>query len=127
MVISDIQIRLADACDTNDRILAYVTVAFDSQFVVHDIKIINSQYGPFIAMPSRRIALPCPQCGVKNGNRNNYCCNCGNSMPTSPPRERMKDNFMDIAHPISSYFRSFLQSAILDAYHLELANPKVPT
>lgn len=35
---------------------AVVSVTFDEQFVVHDIKIINGQNGLFIAMPSRKIA-----------------------------------------------------------------------
>jgi len=33
---------------------AIVSVTFDDQFVVHDIKIIEGQNGLFIAMPSRK-------------------------------------------------------------------------
>ena len=33
---------------------AVVSVTFDNQFVVHDIKVIDGQNGTFIAMPSRR-------------------------------------------------------------------------
>ena len=33
---------------------AVVSVTFDNEFVVHDIKIIESQNGLFIAMPSRK-------------------------------------------------------------------------
>ena len=33
---------------------AVVSVTFDNAFVVHDIKIIESQNGLFIAMPSRK-------------------------------------------------------------------------
>lgn len=35
---------------------AIVSVTFDDEFVVHDIKIIEGQNGLFIAMPSRRMA-----------------------------------------------------------------------
>lgn len=35
---------------------AVVSVTFDDQFVVHDIKIIEGQNGLFIAMPSRKMA-----------------------------------------------------------------------
>jgi stage V sporulation protein G len=33
---------------------AVVSVTFDNEFVVHDIKVIESQNGLFIAMPSRK-------------------------------------------------------------------------
>ena len=33
---------------------AVVSVTFDNEFVVHDIKVIESQNGMFIAMPSRK-------------------------------------------------------------------------
>jgi len=35
---------------------AYVTVTFDNQFVVHNIKVIEGRDGDFIAMPSRQLA-----------------------------------------------------------------------
>ena len=34
---------------------ATVSVTFDDEFVVHDIKIIDGQNGLFIAMPSRKM------------------------------------------------------------------------
>jgi len=34
---------------------AIVSVTFDNEFVVHDIKIIDGQNGLFIAMPSRKM------------------------------------------------------------------------
>ncbi|MBO8469060.1 MAG: septation regulator SpoVG [Spirochaetes bacterium] len=50
MEITDIRVRKIDG---NDKLKAYVTVAFDNEFAVHNIKIIESQNGLFIAMPSR--------------------------------------------------------------------------
>ena len=35
---------------------AIVSVTFDDEFVVHDIKIIEGQNGLFIAMPSRKMS-----------------------------------------------------------------------
>lgn len=35
---------------------AIVSVTFNDQFVVHDIKIIDGQNGLFVAMPSRKMA-----------------------------------------------------------------------
>ena len=34
---------------------AIVSITFDEEFVVHDIKIIDGQNGLFIAMPSRKV------------------------------------------------------------------------
>ena len=37
-----------------DRLKAYASVIFDECFVVHDLKIINTENKIFVAMPSRR-------------------------------------------------------------------------
>ncbi len=51
MEITDIRIR---KIDTEGKMKAVVSVTFDNEFVVHDIKIIESQNGLFMAMPSRK-------------------------------------------------------------------------
>lgn len=51
MEITDIRIRKVDA---EGKMRAVVSVTFDNEFVIHDIKIIESQSGMFIAMPSRK-------------------------------------------------------------------------
>ena len=52
MEITDIRIRKVDA---DSKMKAVVSVTFDDEFVVHDIKIIEGQNGLFIAMPSRKM------------------------------------------------------------------------
>ena len=52
MKITDIRIRKVDA---DSKMKAVVSVTFDDEFVVHDIKIIEGQNGLFIAMPSRKM------------------------------------------------------------------------
>ena len=51
MEITDIRLR---RIDTEGKMKAVVSVTFDNEFVVHDIKVIESQNGLFIAMPSRK-------------------------------------------------------------------------
>lgn len=52
MDITDVRIRKV----TDDgKMKAVVSVTFDEEFVVHDIKIIEGQNGLFIAMPSRKM------------------------------------------------------------------------
>ncbi len=51
MEISDIRIRRVQG---KERLKAYASVAFDNEFVVHNIKVIETPEGSlFIAMPSR--------------------------------------------------------------------------
>ena len=52
MKISDVRIRLVSK-ETN-KLKAVASITFDECFVIHDIKIIDSADGPFIAMPSRK-------------------------------------------------------------------------
>lgn len=51
MNITDIRIRKVHV---EGKLKATVSVTFDDEFVVHDMKIIEGQNGIFIAMPSRR-------------------------------------------------------------------------
>ena len=52
MKISDVRIRLVNK-DSN-KLKAVASITIDDCFVVHDIKIIDSADGEFIAMPSRK-------------------------------------------------------------------------
>lgn len=52
MKISDVRIRLVNK-DSN-KLKAVASITIDDCFVVHDIKIIESADGEFIAMPSRK-------------------------------------------------------------------------
>jgi len=51
MVATDVRIRKISG---EGKLRAVVSVTFDSEFVVHDIKIIEGLTGLFIAMPSRK-------------------------------------------------------------------------
>ena len=51
MIITDVRVR---KIATEGKMKAIVSVTFDNEFVVHDIKIIEGQNGLFIAMPSRK-------------------------------------------------------------------------
>jgi len=51
MTITDIRIRKVDS---DSKMKAVLSVTFDDEIVIHDIKIIESSSGLFIAMPSRK-------------------------------------------------------------------------
>lgn len=51
--ITDVRVRKVTE---EGKMKAIVSVTFDDEFVVHDIKIIDGQNGLFIAMPSRKMA-----------------------------------------------------------------------
>lgn len=52
MNITDVRIR---KINDEGKMKAVVSITFDDEFVVHDIKIIEGQNGLFIAMPSRKM------------------------------------------------------------------------
>ncbi|HHW29145.1 MAG TPA: septation regulator SpoVG [Syntrophomonadaceae bacterium] len=81
MQVTEVRIRKVN--QDGSRMKAVCSVTFDDVFVVHDIKVVESEKGLFIAMPSKR----------------------------TPAGE-----FRDIAHPITSEARQFIQDAILKAY-----------
>lgn len=51
MKVTDVRVRKVD---TGNKLKAYATVTFDNEFVVRDIKIIESENGLFMAMPSKK-------------------------------------------------------------------------
>ena len=51
MQITDARLRKVNS---EKRMKAVASVTFDNEFAVHDIKVIESQNGLFIAMPSRK-------------------------------------------------------------------------
>ncbi len=53
MKITEVRIRTVSG---ESKLKAYATVTFDNEFVVHNIKIIESKNGLFIAMPARLTA-----------------------------------------------------------------------
>ncbi len=53
MNITDVRIRKVS---DEGKMKAIVSITFDNEFVVHDIKIIDGQNGLFIAMPSRKMS-----------------------------------------------------------------------
>ena len=84
MQITDIKIRkLFD----EGPMKAVVSVTFDSQLAVHDIKVIHARDRFFIVMPSRK---------------------------------NPDGTYRDIVHPINASFRAELESAVIDAYHVQL-------
>jgi len=52
MDITDVRVR---TIGEDGKLKAIVSVTFDDEFVVHDIKVIEGQNGLFIAMPSRKM------------------------------------------------------------------------
>ena len=51
MQITDVRLK---RINNENRMKAVASVTFDGEFVVHDIKVIESQNGLFIAMPSKK-------------------------------------------------------------------------
>ena len=53
MEITDVRVRKVNK---EGKMKAVISVTFDNEFVVHDIKVIEREQGLFIAMPSRKSA-----------------------------------------------------------------------
>lgn len=51
MHITDVRVRKVNK---EGRLKAIVSITFDNEFVVHDIKVLEGDRGLFIAMPSRK-------------------------------------------------------------------------
>lgn len=115
--ITEVRVKLTD--DPRNKLRAYCSVTIDDAFVVRDLKIIDGSKGPFVAMPSRKLADHCPKCHHKNHLRAGYCNQCGHKLD---PERAPKDGrgrarlHADLAHPINSHTRIDVHKAVVRAY-----------
>jgi len=122
MEITEVRIFLKEGQDR--KLKAYATITFDKSFVVRNAKIIEGTKGLFVAMPSRRLKESCPKCRFKNVVRSRFCNQCGASLPAYVEQKPVNHNekgekqseHRDIAHPITSEFREYIQKKVLAAY-----------
>ena len=127
MEITEVRIKLMD--EPGERLKAFCSITFDNCFVVRDLKIIEGQTGPFVAMPSRKLTAHCPQCGMKNHLRAQFCNQCGgrqlqDRMPLDADgRAKL---YADIAHPINSSCREMIQEIVVREYENEVERSKQP-
>ncbi len=127
MEITEVRIKLI--VDAEDRLQAFCSITFDNSFVVRDIKIIEGTNGPFVAMPSRKLAAHCPKCRSKNHLRASYCNHCGfriknlSSIPTQGGRVKL---YADIAHPVNSACRETIQRTVLAEFAEEVRRSREP-
>ena len=125
MEVTEVRIKLMD--DNDDRLQAFCSITFDGEFVVRDLKIIEGQRGPFIAMPSRKLTTKCGKCSCKNDLRARFCNGCGTRLPDEPASSDSRPRlFADIAHPINSGCREKIQFAVLQALEQERIRASQP-
>ena len=125
MKITEIRVKLTE--DPRNKLKAYCSVTFDDAFVVRDLKIIEGNKGPFVAMPSRKLADHCPSCATKNHLRAAYCNTCGKKLkPDRAARDARGRARLhaDLAHPINTSCRLDLHKAIVRAFADELERSK---
>lgn len=87
ITITDVRVKKYD--NPENKIKAVASITIDDTFVVHDIKIIDSEKGLFVAMPSK------------------------------PSKNGTDGKFKDIAHPINTETRKMIQKIVLDKYNQE--------
>ena len=109
------EVKIKPVGNRSDRLKAFCSITFDDAFVVRDLKIIDGPDGLFVAMPSRKLTEHCPACHAKNSVRARYCDQCGKSLPESVQNGHDKTH-ADIAHPINSATRSYIQQTVIAAF-----------
>jgi stage V sporulation protein G len=126
VIITEVRIKLTE--DAADRLRGFCSITFDNCFVVRDLKIIDGNNGPFVAMPSRKIMAQCPNCGTKNHLRARFCNQCGSRVHAAGPSgsEAKSKLYADIAHPINAECREMVQRRVLKEFELETERSKLP-
>lgn len=123
--ITEVRIKLMESSE--DRLRAFCSITIDDSFVVRDLKIIDGSNGPFVAMPSRKLAGHCPSCGYKNHLRARFCNQCGARVELDADfADSPQKLYADVAHPINSECREMIQNAVIDEFEAELDRSDQP-
>lgn len=129
MQITEVRIKLMNDSNEKEKLQAFCSITIDHEFVIRDLKIIESTRGWFVAMPSRKLMDKCKKCHSKNPLRSRFCNQCGlrlnenRAIGDSNGRTKLH---ADIAHPIHQASREKLQETIMNAFHLEKEKAKQP-
>ena len=130
MEITEVRIKLMeDNSGSNERLQAFCSITFDDMFVIRDLKIIEGAKGFFVAMPSRKLTDRCHHCGTKNHLRSRFCNQCGSRLDENRAirdADGRAKLHADIAHPINSTCREYIQSAIIKAFQEERERSRQP-
>jgi stage V sporulation protein G len=118
MIVSEVRIKLCQP--PQDKLLAYCELTLDDQFVVRDIRLIKSESGYIVAMPSRRASVACPACHHKNPLGAKFCNQCGKKIPAGLV-DRDVRQYHDIAHPTNAEARGQIEQAIVAEYLRQLS------
>jgi len=127
MEITEVRIKLME--NPEDRLRGFCSITFDHCFVIRDLKIIEGNRGPFVAMPSRKLTSNCHKCRCKNHLRANYCNQCGAKLTGNKVEHDSNGRaklYADIAHPINAECREAIQSRIVAELEKETALSKEP-
>lgn len=121
MKITEVRIKLIDNPD--DRLRGFCSITFDDSFVVRDLKIIEGNSGPFVAMPSRKLTDNCQKCRSKNHLRANFCNHCGAKLQHSRIEHDSGGRaklYADVAHPVNAKSREMIQNRVVEELNREL-------
>jgi stage V sporulation protein G len=127
MNITEVRVKLVS--DEGERLRAFCSLTFDGEFVIRDIKVIDGTNGPFVAMPSRKLADKCRKCGCKNHLRARFCNECGaklNEQRAGRDAGGRVKLHADVAHPITPACREQVQNAVIAAYRAEVERAQQP-
>ncbi|MDA7936496.1 SpoVG family protein [bacterium] len=119
--VTEVRVKLSD--DPRNKLKAYCSVTIDHAFVVRDLKIIEGSRGPFVAMPSRKLADNCQRCHHKNHLRAAFCNHCGARLDPDRASKDAKGRsrlHADLAHPVNSATRIEMHRAVVRAYAEEV-------
>ena len=125
MEITEVRIKLMESAE--DRLRGFCSITFDDCFVVRDLKIIEGNNGPFVAMPSRKLTSHCDKCRTKNHLRARFCNQCGNRLRSEEiayDQDGRAKLYADIAHPVNAECREMIQKRVIEELdkEVELSN-----
>ena len=125
MNITEVRIKLGEEpTNPSYRLRAFANITIDDAFAVRDLKVVDGTKGLFVAMPGRKLMDRCQRCRTKNHLLARYCNACGSRLADNRAEGVLRLH-ADIAHPINSDTRLYIEDVVLDAYQDEIDNAPI--
>ncbi|MFH1422702.1 MAG: SpoVG family protein [Planctomycetota bacterium] len=121
ITITQVKVRLVQPHKSKLRAVCSVTI--NDSLVIKDLKVIEAPRGLLVVMPSRKLTDKCPVCRMRNHLNAGYCSGCGSKQPTGRAKRDASGRPLlnvEVAHPLNSDTRNYIQEEIIRAYKEEL-------
>jgi DNA-binding cell septation regulator SpoVG len=108
--VTEVRLRKVE---NSGRLLAVGSITLDGVFVIHEVRVVDTDRGKLVAMPNRLYFDNCVKCSERYGVSDAYCRRCGAELGDPTERMTRRGLHQDVCHPTVKSLRDEIDQAVL--------------